>query len=119
MQLKILVDEGVDFKIVRELRKKGFEVISVVEDFKGASDGKVLDIAMGKRALLLTEDKDFGEWVFAHKAETIGVIFLRYKSSEIAEISDALQNLLLKYKDSLYKKFAVIKANKVRIRDLP
>lgn len=119
MPLKILADEDVDYRIVRELRKKGFEVVSVLEDYKGVSDKEVLRIAKNKGALLITEDKDFGEWVFAHKEKSVGIVFLRYKPVELKKIQDTLINILLKYSDSLYKKFAVIKVNKTRIRELP
>lgn len=119
MPLKILADEDVDYRIVKELRKKGFEVVSVLEDYKSISDKEVLKIAKKQGALLITEDKDFGEWVFAHKEKSVGIIFLRYKPDELKKITESLINLLLKYTDSLYKKFAVIKVNKIRIRDLP
>lgn len=119
MQLKILADENVDHRITKTLRKKGFEIISVLEDYQGISDKEVLELARIKETLLLTEDKDFGEWIFAHKEKCVGVIFLRYKFNEIDKISDSLINLFMKYGDSLYKKFTVIKVNKIRIRELP
>jgi predicted nuclease of predicted toxin-antitoxin system len=119
LPLKILADEDVDYRIVKELRNKGFEVASVLEDHKSISDKEVLKIAKNKGALLITEDKDFGEWVFAHKENRVGIIFLRYKPVELKKITESLINLLLKYTDSLYQKFTVIKVNKTRIRELP
>lgn len=119
MELKILADENIDFRIIKDLRNNGFNVVSVLEDYRSFSDKEVLQLARDKEALLLTEDKEFGEWVFAHKEKNIGVIFLRYKSDEIREISKSLLSLLLKYGDSLYKKFAVVRVNKIRIRGLP
>lgn len=38
MPLKILADEDVDFRLIKNLRTKGFEVISVLKDYQGASD---------------------------------------------------------------------------------
>ena len=67
MQLKILADENVDYQIIKNLRNKGFNVISILENYRGTPDKEVLNLAMNKEALLLTEDKDFGEWIFAHK----------------------------------------------------
>lgn len=119
MQLRILTDENVDFGIVKDLRSKGFEVISILENYQGISDKEVLELAISKEALLLTEDKEFGEWIFAHKQKSIGIIYLRYTSEELKVISNSLLGLLLKYGDSLYGKFAVIKANKLRMRELP
>lgn len=118
MQLRIIADENVHFRIVKELRNNGFHVISVLEDYQGFSDKDILQLALHEQAILLTEDKDFGEWVFAHKEKNTGVIFLRYKFNEVKDISKSLLGLLLKYGDGLYNKFAAITAHKIRIRDL-
>lgn len=67
MPLKILADESVDLRMVRDLISKGFEVISVLKDYQGIQDKEVLELAKRHDALLLTEDSDFGEWVFTHK----------------------------------------------------
>ena len=89
-----------------------------LEDYRGISDKAVLSFSKEKEALLLTEDKDFGEWVFSYKEKNIGIIFLRYKSNEIKEISHTLLRLLQKYGSALTKKFTVIRVNKIRIREL-
>ena len=70
------------------------------------------------KALLLTEDKDFGEWVFAYHIENLSVILLRYKADEFKDIVNSLAQILQKYDESLYGKFVVIKKNKYRIREL-
>ncbi|NSW76197.1 MAG: DUF5615 family PIN-like protein [Candidatus Atribacteria bacterium] len=44
----------------------GFEVLSVVESCSGSSDREVLDFARKRKAIFVTGDHDFGEWVFAH-----------------------------------------------------
>jgi predicted nuclease of predicted toxin-antitoxin system len=119
LQLRILADEDVDYRIVKNLRENGFEVMSVLEGHRGASDRTVLNIAKERGALLLTEDKDFGEWVFAHKIKSVGIVFLRYKPEELEDIASTLRRLLLKYGSTLYERFAVVKVKKIRIRNLP
>ena len=119
MPLKILADEDVDFRLIKNLRTKGFEVISVLKDYQGASDKEVLEIAKNREALLLTEDKDFGTWVFAHCEKCIGIIYLRYKAGEVETIFNSLHTTLVKYGNSLYNKFTVITPRKLRIRELP
>lgn len=119
MHRNIVADENVDFRIVTHLRNHGFHVISILEDFRGISAKEVLQIARERNALIVTEDKDFGEWVFAHKEKNTGIVFLRYKSHEMREISKSLLDLLLKHGEDLYKKFAAVRVNKIRIRDLP
>jgi hypothetical protein len=44
--------------------------------------------------LLLTEDKDFGEWVFAHHVKNLSVLFLRYSFHEFREIAQTVVHLL-------------------------
>jgi len=119
LPLNILADESVDYRIVKALRNSGYEVSAVLENYQGFSDKDVLKAARSEEALLVTEDKDFGEWVFAHKEKGVGVILLRYQSNELKQITDSLTNLLNKYGESLIQKFTVIKVRKIRIRELP
>jgi hypothetical protein len=43
LSLRILADESVDYRIVKALRNKSFEVISVVEENPGIPDNDVID----------------------------------------------------------------------------
>ena len=64
MNYQIVADESVDFRIVTALRSVGLIVYSVAEELPSINDISVLSIAVEKEALLITEDKDFGELVF-------------------------------------------------------
>jgi hypothetical protein len=64
MKYQIVADERVDFRIVLQLREIGLTVYAIVEQEPSISDEKVLAIANENEALLITEDKDFGELVF-------------------------------------------------------
>lgn len=118
MQLKLLADESLDFRIVGNLTNEGFDTISVLKDYRGISDREVLNLAKKFKSILITEDSDFGEWVFAHKEKDISVIFLRYKPKDIDEISSSLIRVIKKYNAELYGKFVVITVKKIRIREL-
>ena len=63
--MRFLADESCDGAIVRALREAGHDVTSVRDTMRGATDRSVLDAAFKEQRLLLTEDKDFGELVFA------------------------------------------------------
>jgi predicted nuclease of predicted toxin-antitoxin system len=115
---KIIADECVDFRIVRTLRVAGFEVISILEESPSVSDRKVLEFAKARQGIVLTEDSDFGRWIFAHKFKNVGVIFLRYTAADIEKITRSLLLVLQTYQDRLARKFVVIKVNKLRIRDI-
>lgn len=58
-----VADENFDFAVVRQLRENEFSVIAIAESFSSIPDTQVLQIAVDRKAILLTEDKDFGELV--------------------------------------------------------
>ncbi len=118
MAFKILADEDVDFRIVTALKDTGFEVVSVLQSYQGMSDEEVIGIAKRLNAVLLTEDSDFGHWVFARKEKDLSVIFLRYESKELDKITNSLKEVLNRLGLSLYGKFVVITSQKIRIREI-
>lgn len=65
-EITFLADESCDFLIVRKLRSADYDVLSVAESFPSVTDKQILQHAVKEKRILLTEDKDFGEWVFAH-----------------------------------------------------
>lgn len=113
----ILADENIPFEITKSLREQGFEVTSIYETSRGISDELVIELALKYDYLLLTEDKDFGEWVFAHHAKGLSVLFLRYSVDELQDITKALI-YLLKSRTLERPFFATITARKIRIRQL-
>ena len=116
--MPVLADESVNYKIIKTLRNNQFEVISILEKNPGISDKAVLEQAISHQALLLTEDSDFGEWVFAHNIKPNGVIFLRYPAPNFVEITNSLIEVLNVAGDSLSNKFVVITIKKIRIREI-
>lgn len=52
-----------------------------------ADDQRVIDFARSERRLLLTEDKDFGQLVFAAAKQHSGVILIRYPASARSALS--------------------------------
>lgn len=118
MPVKIIADENIDAVIISALINNNYETLSIKEDFRGMKDSEIIVLANENRCLILTEDKDFGEWVFAHRTESAGVLFLRYDEIEINEIMKSLLSILKEYDSSLYGKFTVITKNKVRIRSI-
>jgi predicted nuclease of predicted toxin-antitoxin system len=70
----IVADESVDSRIVEKLRATGISVFSIAENQSSIMDKQVLEIAVSKNALLITEDKDFGELVFRFQLEHKGIL---------------------------------------------
>ena len=94
-------------------------VESVLENHRGVPDLQVLQLAHQSGKIVITEDSDFGEWVFAHGAKTAGVIFLRYSRSEREQIQTSLVNILENPSKDLEGHFVTVTNRKIRIRSLP
>jgi predicted nuclease of predicted toxin-antitoxin system len=113
----ILADENIHGFIIKALRDAGFEVVAVIEQAKSIKDEQVIELALEMGYILLTEDKDFGEWVFAHHIKDLSVLFLRYSFQEYEQIAEALIYLL--ENQTLERPFfATITTRKIRIRQL-
>jgi predicted nuclease of predicted toxin-antitoxin system len=76
--MRLVADESCDFAVVSAVRSAGHDVISITERMPGAEDEQVIKLAATERRLLLTEDKDFRQLVFAAAKDNSGVILIRY-----------------------------------------
>jgi len=113
----LLADENVHTSIIDRLRRSGYTVISIRETMGGASDREVLQKATAIPAILVTEDSDFGELVFAHGIPAIGVIYLRYSWAELDAVIQAMLTVL-STRDAIGSFFAIT-PRKIRERRLP
>ena len=59
----ILADENIDHSLIARIRQEGFEVYSIYESNRGYTDESVIELSRNPPRIILTEDKDFGEWV--------------------------------------------------------
>jgi len=79
--LNFLADENCDFGVVRALRESGHDVLAVCEFAKRMQDSDVIDLSAREDRILITEDKDFGQLVYACGHGSRGVILVRYPAS--------------------------------------
>lgn len=116
--IKILADESVDFRIVKSLRIKSYQIEAIVELKPGIGDDDVLKMAVEKEAMVLTEDKDFGELTFRLQKPNQGIILIRMSGEPIENKIRKLDEVLGKHFEELSEKFTVVSAQKVRIREM-
>ncbi|MEQ1666622.1 MAG: DUF5615 family PIN-like protein [Bdellovibrionales bacterium] len=116
--MKIVADESLDFNIVQALRDEGFEVWAVIEQDPSIKDPQVLRTAFDQKALLLTEDKDFGELVVRLRLPHHGILLLRLGGFEPAFKIPLVLNALQKHFSEISSNFAVLNERKLRIRYL-
>ncbi|MBV9961876.1 MAG: DUF5615 family PIN-like protein [Parafilimonas sp.] len=114
--MKIIADESLNFVFVSLLRESGFEIFSIAEKRSAEADENILEMSLQPPAIIITEDKDFGELIFKHKKEFSAVILLRYNVGEEKVVSTSLLSLLKNHLQELHKSFVTISVNRIRIR---
>ena len=114
---KFLADESVDFRIVKALREDHYEVEAIVEINPSIDDEQVLAIANELNAVLITEDKDFGELTYRLRKPNKGIILLRFRKEDIEVKIKKVKEVLEKFREEIQNRFTVITTNKVRIKD--
>ncbi len=75
--MNLLADESVDGSIVERLRLDGHRVLYGAEMQRSVDDEVVFELANSEKAILITEDKDFGEIVYRLGRVALGVVLLR------------------------------------------
>lgn len=90
-------------------------MLAVVELASGSDDSLVMDLAFREHRVLLTEDKDFGQLVYAHSQPSSGVIFLRYPASARKALPKAVVTLVSEAEIDLVSRFVVMSPGRVRI----
>ena len=118
--MKFLANENFPKASIYHLREEGHEVFSILEEFSGIDDPFVMNLAIERKALILTFDKDYGELIYHRKLPVPpGVIFFRF--NPLTPLDPAL--LLLEYlrqpEISFNGLFTVFSRQSMRQRELP
>jgi predicted nuclease of predicted toxin-antitoxin system len=114
--VKFLLDERCDATIATVLQREGPDVSRVSQIARGATDEEVVELALEQNRILLTEDKDFGQLVYAAGKETCGVLLFRFPAEEREEIVRKTIELVKAEKEKLQESFVVLEPGKIRIR---
>lgn len=114
--MNVLADEGVDSQIVERLRLDGHDVLYVAEMEPSLADEMVLQRANQHSALLLTEDKDFGELVYRQQLVHLGVVLLRIMGLTSAAKATIVAKVFEEHGEELPRSFTVISPGVLRIR---
>ncbi len=114
--MNFIADENIDIEIIEILRKAGYTILSISEDFPGISDEEVLEITNNHRAILITGDKDFGELVFRRGKVTNGVVLTRVFGITQEAKARMILDVFINYANEFMGNFTVIGKNKTRIK---
>lgn len=113
--MRFLADESCDFAVVRALREAGHDVAAVRELSPGVADEAVIDFAVREHRILLTEDKDFGQLVYAHAANPPGVIFIRFPGNARQSLVKAVVQLIAMGEEKIKGHFIVVQPGRIRM----
>jgi len=117
--VRFVADENTDSAVVRALRASGHEVTWIAEIDPAASDEEVLDRARRENAVLVTEDKDFGELVYRRRLATTGVLLVRLAGQKSEHKAAIVRSAVLQYGGDLEGAFSVVTPDAIRIRRAP
>lgn len=112
--MRFLADESCDFSVVRALRSAKHDVVAIAEVSPRVEDDEVRERAVSDERILITEDKDFGQLVYAAMRRTGGVIFIRFPARARRQLADAVVDLVRQRGQRLVGNFTVIQPGRVR-----
>ena len=115
-EIKLLVDVGVGKAVDLWLLDHGYNTKSVRDIDPRMSDREILKIAVSEGRMVVTMDKDFGDLVYNSGQPHAGVLLLRLEEGNTDEKIKAVETILGKYADKIYKNFCVYKDGKLRIK---
>lgn len=113
--LRFLADESCDFGVVKALRAEGYDVLALTEITTRSVDSDVIAQASQEKRVLLTEDKDFGQLVFASQAESAGVILIRYPGNTRKSLQEAVVKLVREQGNDIRNAFVVMQPGYIRV----
>ncbi len=117
--MRFVADESCDFAVVRALRQLGHDVTAIAEMDAGADDDFVIARAVSEQRVLLTEDKDFGQLVFASRRPAAGVVFMRFPASARASLASEVCAFVRDNESAIAGSFATLQPGRARISRLP
>jgi predicted nuclease of predicted toxin-antitoxin system len=117
--MRLIANENVSGTVIRTLRERGHDVLSVKESMRAASDEAVLARAQSEQRLVVTNDKDFGELAFRYGLPaSCGMVLFRL--SGVDSDSDNRHVLrVLESRTDWEGHFSVVDHDRIRIRLLP
>jgi predicted nuclease of predicted toxin-antitoxin system len=117
--VRFLADESCDFTVVRALLAAGHDVVAVAQVRPGASDDLVIDLALQDARILLTEDRDFGQLVYASGQTSAGVIYMRFPAAARTLQARTVLELVERVGPRLDDAFVVVQPGRARINRRP
>lgn len=98
------------------MRSTGYDVLTVREIDPHLPDVDILSLAVTEHRILITMDKDSGEWVYHSGQPHAGVLLLRMEGATSAEKIVAIGPILTAHADKLANHFCVYQNRRLRVQ---
>jgi len=115
--IKLLADENISKKAVEVLKSKGIDITSVVDLSQGLSDRAVIELANDENRVIITFDKDFGQFIYRERLKVAGLILLRFAPTSSENIAERIQHMLAQ-QISPKNKLIVVREDRIRVTSL-
>jgi predicted nuclease of predicted toxin-antitoxin system len=112
--MRFLVDECTGPAVADYLRARGHHVLWFFDEEPGLEDTVLLGRAYEGRCILITNDKDFGDFVYRSGYPHCGVVLLRLSDERSSNKIEILSRLLDGYAEQLTNRFVVVTEKQVR-----
>jgi predicted nuclease of predicted toxin-antitoxin system len=119
MKMRIIANENVSATVIRELRRRGLDVVSVKESMRSAPDHVVLKRAAEENRLVITHDKDFGVLAFRWRLPAASGVILFRLSGDNPEADNQRILSVLDQRTDWADHFSVVTDDRIRVRSLP
>lgn len=119
---RFITDENIQGQVVEHLITSGYDIFDIKkEGLSTMSDDEILELAIEKHRIIITQDSDFGTSFFQSGFQLTGIIYVRpghVNSQDVIKIIDTLfsQNIEI---DIPFIIVAELVKNKVKIRVRP
>ena len=117
--MRFLADESCDFRVVQALRAASHDVTAVIELAPGMDDADIVDIAVRERRIFITEDRDFGQLVYAAAKSEPGVILIRYPSTARTDLPGIVVDFVATHAEQMGGRFIVLQPGRIRLGGRP
>ena len=116
--LKILADQCVYGNTIKALRKEGYNVIWTREiGLKNAPDEKIFNFAISQKRILLSFDREFGNFYKFNIAKSFGVVIILVKNRTIRGVTFDTISFFKKLQGRSFRStLFIVRQNLVRIR---
>jgi len=116
--MKFLADENIPRSVVQTLADSGYDICWIRTESPGISDIEVLQRAHRENRIIITFDKDFGEYsVRHHDLPVTGIILFRLYRMPPASISPFIVEIIQSRTDWAGY-FSVVEQDRIRMRPL-